>query len=79
MSSQKLWSPESHKITVSVNRINKDMANLSLPTNISAARLAILLSLAKSSCFPTTQHPKYKNIKLKKTEKNHVLEVDSRL
>jgi len=51
ISSQKAWSSESHSMTVSVRRIINKVANLSLPTNISAAMLAILFSFAYSSCI----------------------------
>ena len=50
ISSQKAWSSESHSMTVSVRRIISKVANLSLPTNISAAMLAILFNFAYSSC-----------------------------
>jgi len=48
-SSQKAWSSESHRTTVSASLINKTVANLSLPTNTSAAMLATSVSLAKIS------------------------------
>jgi hypothetical protein len=50
ISSQKAWSSESHSMTVSVRRIISKVANLSLPTNISAAMLAILFNFTYSSC-----------------------------
>ena len=50
ISSQKLWSSESQSMTVSVSRIISNVANLSLPTNMSAAMLAILFNFPYNSC-----------------------------